>query len=159
MCSTARAGEAPTPANPFAPSASANAPSAATADAPLELRGIMGEGDDYMFSIFDSAKKTSVWARLNEPGREFVVKTFDAARDSITVENQGRTLTLALKAAKVLAAPAMAMRQNPTPVGGPVVLNPTPADEQRRLEAVATEVRRRRAMREQAAQNANQIQK
>jgi hypothetical protein len=32
-----------------------------------------------------------------------------------------------------------------------VVANPTPADEQRRLEAVAAEVRRRRALREQAS--------
>jgi len=35
-------------------------------------------------------------------------------------------------------------------------LNPTPADEQRRLEAVATEVRRRRALREQASIQAAQ---
>jgi hypothetical protein len=37
-----------------------------------------------------------------------------------------------------------------------VVLNPTPADEARRLEAVASEVARRRAMREQASQQVNQ---
>jgi len=37
-----------------------------------------------------------------------------------------------------------------------VVLNPSPADEQRRLEAVASEVARRRAMREQATQQIGQ---
>ena len=37
-----------------------------------------------------------------------------------------------------------------------VVLNPTRADAQRRLEAVASEVARRRAMREQASQQINQ---
>jgi hypothetical protein len=37
-----------------------------------------------------------------------------------------------------------------------VVLNPTPADEQRRLDAVAAEVARRRALREQATQQINQ---
>lgn len=155
----ARAANAPV--SPFLPPASANAPAAATTDAPLELRGIMADGDDYMFSVFDSAKKTSAWSRLNETGRGFVVKSFDAAHDTVTVENQGRTLTLALKAAKVASAPAVSFhpqQQQPTPVGGPVVLNPTPADEQRRLEAVAAEVRRRRALREQAAQAANQGQ-
>ena len=37
-----------------------------------------------------------------------------------------------------------------------VVLNPTPADEQRRLDAVAAEVARRRALREQATQQLSQ---
>jgi hypothetical protein len=36
------------------------------------------------------------------------------------------------------------------------VLNPTPADEQRRLDAVAAEVARRRALREQATQQLGQ---
>jgi hypothetical protein len=46
----------------------------------------------------------------------------------------------------------------PTAVAQSVVLNPTPADEQRRLEAVAAEVRRRRALREQASIQAAQGQ-
>ena len=155
-----RAADAPASVSPFLPAASANAAAAATADSPLELRGIMADGGDYMFSVFDSAKKSSVWARLNEPGREFVIKSHDAARDAITVEHQGRVLTLTLKMAKIASAPAFGPRPTvATPVGGPVVLNPTPADEQRRLEAVAAEVRRRRALREQAAHNANQAQK
>jgi hypothetical protein len=37
-----------------------------------------------------------------------------------------------------------------------VVVNPTPADEARRLEAVASEVARRRALREQASQQMGQ---
>jgi hypothetical protein len=39
-----------------------------------------------------------------------------------------------------------------------VVPNPTPADEQRRLEAVASEVARRRALRNQAEQTVQQAQ-
>ncbi len=149
-------------ASPFMPPASATPTNAATPDAPLELRGIMADGGDYMFSLYDSAKKSSTWARLNESGREFVIKAHDVARDMVTVEQNGRTLTLALKAAKIASAPATVPRAagaNPQPIGGPVVLNPTPADEQRRLEAVAAEVRRRRALREQAAAAANQAQK
>ncbi len=154
------AADGPAAVSPFLPPASTNNGAAATPDSPLELRGIMADGGDYMFSVFDSGKKSSVWARLNEPGREFVIKTHDPARDMITVDHHGRMLTLTLKAAKITAAPALGPRPNvATPVGGPIVLNPTPADEQRRLEAVATEVRRRRALREQAAQGANQAQK
>jgi hypothetical protein len=150
--------------SPFMPPAAASAATAVTPDSPLELRGIMADGGAYMFSIYDSARKASTWARLNESGREFVIKSHDEARDIITVEQNGRQLTLALKVAKVASAPAGAPRpvagpNLPAPVGGPVVLNPTPADEQRRLEAVAAEVRRRRALREQAAQGAAQTQK
>lgn len=151
--------------SPFTPPASASAATTATPDAPIELRGIMAEGDHYMFSIYDTAKKSSTWARLNEPGRDFIIKSHDEARDLVTVEQNGRLLTLTLKAAKVVSGPAAGIMPRPmpgmapVPVGGPVVLNPTPADEQRRAEAVAAEVRRRRALREQAAQQANQAQK
>ncbi|MBS0630774.1 MAG: hypothetical protein JSS11_02590 [Verrucomicrobia bacterium] len=152
--------------SPFKPPASAGAANAATPDALIELRGIMAEGDHYMFSIFDTGKKSSTWARLNEPGRDFVIKSHDEARDLITVEQNGRLLTLTLKQAKVVSGgnavmpmPRPVAGTPPVPVGGPVVLNPTPADEQRRLEAVATEVRRRRALREQAAQQGSQAQR
>ena len=156
----ARAADTPVAASPFLPAASANAANAATPDSPLELRGIMADGDNYMFSLYDSIRKASVWARLNQPGREFIIKSHDISRDTITVEYQGRVLTLTLKMGKIASAPVLGTRSTVAPpIGGPVVLNPTPADEQRRLEAVAAEVRRRRALREQAAQNANRIQK
>lgn len=142
--------------SPFLPP-STQTESAPTSDAAIELRGIMAAGDDYMFSIFDSTKRMSVWKHLDEPGHEFVVRSYDPARDVVTVEYQGRTLTLALRTAKVAAAPVQSATivsapQGPQPVGGPVVLNPTPADEQRRLEAIAAEVNRRRMIRQQALQ-------
>lgn len=150
--------------SPFAPPATAAEAAAPTPDATLELRGIMASGDSYMFSIYDSTKRISTWLGLNEIGREFVVRSYDDARDTVTVDHAGRTLTLALKTAKVAAAPAMAQPAAnfappppaPQPIGGPVVLNPTPADEQRRLEAIAAEVNRRRMIRQQALQASRQ---
>ncbi|HWL15899.1 MAG TPA: hypothetical protein VNR00_09855 [Opitutus sp.] len=149
--------------SPFLPPGNvAGSASAPTPDAPLELRGIMAAGDDYMFSIYDPAHRTSTWLRLNETGREIVVTGFDQERDTVTVESQGRVLTLALKTAKVASAPAtpppVAAPAAPQPIGGPVVLNPTPADEQRRLEAIAAEVNRRRMIRQQALQNSRGAQ-
>ena len=44
----------------------------------------------------------------------------------------------------------------PPAIAQSVVINPTPADEQRRLEAVAAEVARRRQLREQAALQVSQ---
>lgn len=124
----------------------------------------MAVGDSYKFSIYDSAKRMSTWLGLDDVGREFVVRSYDEARDTVTVDYQGRTLTLALKTAKVASAPAMAQPAAnfvppppaPQPIGGPVVLNPTPADEQRRLEAIAAEVNRRRMIRQQALQASRQ---
>ena len=51
--------------------------------------------------------------------------------------------------------PPPQMTNVPPAVTQAVVVNPTPADEQRRLEAVASEVARRRALREQASQQVN----
>lgn len=121
----------------------------------------MAVGDSYMFSIYDSTNKSSVWSRLNETGHPFVVKGHEESRDSVTVEYQGRTLTLALRTAKVAAAPLHQPQPQPAPnapqpIGGPVVLNPSPADEQRRLEAIAAEVNRRRMIRQQALQASRQ---
>ena len=94
-----------------------------------------------------------------------MVKSFDATNETVTVQHGGRTLNLAMRASKVASSgqatappPMSAPTGMPTAVTQSVVLNPTPADEQRRLEAVAAEVRRRRALREQASIQAAQGQ-
>jgi hypothetical protein len=144
--------------SPFLPPAGQSS-AAPTPDATLELRGIIADGDSSMFSIYDSAHRISAWKRLNEKGHPFVVRSYDPQRDAVTVDYQGRTLNLSLRTAKVASAPANQAVANaapqpagPQPIGGPVVLNPTPADEQRRLEAIAAEVNRRRMIRQQALQ-------
>lgn len=153
-------------ASPFLPAGGAPTVEAApTQDAQIELRGVMSTGGTTMFSIYDLTKHTSYWLRLNDAGHEFVVRSYDAARDLVTVDFQGRSLSLALKTAKVASAPvnmpqsiAGPPMQQPggPPIGGPVVLNPTPADEQRRMEAVAAEVNRRRLVRQQTLQASRQ---
>jgi hypothetical protein len=147
-------------ASPFLPPAAAAASTAPTQDTALELRGVTALGDSQMFSIYDSGRRMSSWTKLNEVGRDYIVRSYDAAKDTVTVDYQGRTLTLVLHTAKVVSAPvngppvqlASPAAPAPQPIGGPVVLNPTPADEQRRLEAIAAEVNRRRMIRQQAMQ-------
>lgn len=155
--------------SPFMPPAagSGNAP---TAGAPLEFRGFIETGEGIQYRIFDPAKKTGAWVRLNErnPDWDVLVKQHDGAQKTLTIEHQGKTLTLAEREAKVVssgtiaqAAPPIAtvLPSNvPPAVTQAVVLNPTPADEQKRLEAVAAEVQRRRALREQATQQVGQMQ-
>jgi len=150
--------------SPFMP-AQAAATTAVTEGAPLELRGVMDTGSGLLFGIFDPVKKVSVWSKLNEKDHDFLVKSYDATNEMVTVQHGGRTLNLAMRASKVASSgqatappPMSAPTGMPTAVAQSVVLNPTPADEQRRLEAVAAEVRRRRALREQASIQAAQGQ-
>lgn len=143
--------------SPFMPEGGAVV-AAPTENAPLELRGIVATKSGYMFGIFDPTKRQSFWVRPNEQGSDFVIRNHDVQNETVTVNYQGRSLTLAMKAAKVesmgpVPSPLVANMQRPAgPNQPPVALNPTPADEARRLEGVAAEVRRRRMLRQAAAQ-------
>ncbi len=151
--------------SPFLPHsvAVANAP---TAGAPLEFRGLMETSEGMRFRLYDPARKVGVWVKLNErdPTLDVVAKQFVSEGESLVVEHQGRTLTLAQRVSKVVSSGSAAQNMAPPPpqmsnvpqaVTQAVVVNPTPADEARRLEAVASEVARRRALREQASQQVN----
>jgi hypothetical protein len=144
--------------SPFLPANAAAAGAAAGPSGPVELRGVMSTPDGAAFCIYDTAKKKDAWVGLNESGHDFVVKSADPSSDTVTVDYQGRSMKLTLRAAKVTSAGSAAAATGVPPVNPAmavpnVVLNPTPADEQRRLDAVAQEVRRRRMERERASQD------
>jgi hypothetical protein len=156
--------------SPFMPpSAAAPAAAVESPSGGLEYRGNLDLGDGLQFRLFDPARKNGVWVRLNQRNEELDVtaRRYDDEQKTLTVEHQGRSLTLPMRVAKVVSggspvpmapaavAPPPAANVAPA-VTQTVVVNPTPADEQRRLEAVAAEVARRRALREQASQQANQ---
>lgn len=118
-----------------------------------------------LYRIYDPAKKIGIWVKPNERNADFgvTVKQYDAGRKVLVVDHEGRTLTLPEREGKVISSGAMAQAMpapmpmpmpapNPAAPGQTAVVNPTPVEEQRRLEAVAAEVARRRAMREQATQ-------
>jgi hypothetical protein len=139
--------------SPFLP---VNAPAAGSARAAdgssFELRGIMSTAGGTRYCIYDPAKKTSSWVGLNEAGGSFAVKSADPAHDTVTLEAGGQRITLALHEAKVVSLGFGSPVAAPPPGGAMsnVVLRPTPEDEQRRLQAIAEEVRRRRELRERA---------
>jgi hypothetical protein len=143
-------------ASPFLPANMSDTGGQGGAAGPIELCGVMSTSGGTEFCIYDTVKKSSTWVGLNEAGSAFVVKSADPSGDNVTVEYQGRTMRLALRTGKVASAgPGMAgPAGNPSAITQTVVLNPSPADEQRRLDAVAAEVRRRRQEREKAAQAA-----
>ncbi|MGH7996806.1 MAG: hypothetical protein ACREFX_10680 [Opitutaceae bacterium] len=113
----------------------------------IELRGVMSTSVGTTYNFYNPSKRTSVWLALNQSADGILVKAADPRRDSATIDVNGQIVPLTLKASKIGEAPIMG------PGNIPIVLNPTPADELRRLQAVADEVRRRRLLREQAERN------
>ncbi len=162
LCSGARADELAS-RSPFLPSGSA-ASGSPTENAPLELRGIISSKHGDIFGLYDPSKKESVWVGLNDTSSPFVVRSHDAANDTVVVDYEGRVMTLPLKAAKIesmgpVPNPAQVATM-PHPMAGPnsnpmVTNQAAAAEEARRLESVAAEVRRRRMLRA-AAQQAGQ---
>lgn len=155
--------------SPFLPPAAAVNVAAPTAGAPLQYKGFTEDAGGTKFRIHDPARKSGTWLKVDERDAtfDFVVKQVGANNATVVVEHQGRMLTLALPEAKVSSSgsagaapppmvPPPQMTNVPPAVTQAVVVNPTPADEQRRLQAVADEVSRRRALREQAQQQMSQ---
>lgn len=139
--------------SPFLPPETPAGPPPATEPTSLEFRGVLVMEGRQQFNFFEPAKRLSTWVRLNEPGAAVIVKSYDARADTVVVEFGGQSLTLALQKVKISAAPvpvAVAPAPNAPATPPPVVLNPTPADEAKRLDAIAAEVRRRRLLRQQA---------
>jgi hypothetical protein len=129
--------------------------------AQFEFRGVVAEGGGYSFSVYDSGRREAGWVRLDEPGRSFVARHYDPAKDTLTIEHNGQALTLGLKRATVqplaqaLPAPAA---PPPLPTTGPAPpaagspapppTNVTNAQEAQRLQNIADEIRRRRTLKQ-----------
>lgn len=142
--------------SPFAPLQGAAAAAASEAST-LEFRGVFADQGEYFFSVFDPATRGSLWVTLNETGHPFAVRSYDAEKQTINTDYKGRNLTLALKKAPMVAGvpdptrPANTGAVTPAPMPN---VAPNSSEEANRLAAVAAEVRRRRAMRQQVAPSA-----
>lgn len=160
--------------SPFLPPSSV-AVAAAPVGGPLEYGGFVTTAEGKLFRILGDkgGRKVGVYLRLGEKDANLglTLRGYNAANQSVSVEYQGQTLTLEERKSKIVSsgsptamvapAPSLPTAPVPVPTATPavapavtqsVVVNPTAADEQRRLESVAAEVARRRAMREQAQQ-------
>jgi hypothetical protein len=151
--------------SPFLPP-NVSAAGAAQDAAPLELRSVLKAGGEYEFSLYNPAKKQSTWARLNEPGYDFVVKAYDPEKDTVTVELRNRTFKLTLKQAKITqlsiasGQPPAAAVAGPQPMAGRGLPDPTtPGRDQsepasaltpEQLRNLQADINRRRELRRQA---------
>jgi hypothetical protein len=68
----------------------------------LELRGIMSTPEGTLYCIYDPGKKSSVWASADDTGNAFLVKSGKPSLDEVTLDVEGRAVTLRLRNAKVI---------------------------------------------------------
>lgn len=147
---------------PAAPVEQAGAETAVDEDAELQFCGVFGDGERKRFLIYNVTTRRSSWLHLNQEGPgEVFVDAFDPEQNTVNVRQGGRSLTLAMQAARLTGgngggapAPVALTGNTREDLVNTVRVNPTPSDERRRLEAVAAEVRRRRAARAAAASGA-----
>lgn len=146
--------------SPFSPPAGAAATTAAPeVPGTLEFRGIVVDEQGTSYSVFDATASRGYWLREGGDG-PIRFKSYNAQDTQLEVEQNGRPVKLQMKRASIaagapiaIAPPRPASAGSPQPGGGPAVARAPgdPATDARRLEAVAAEVRRRRALRNAAA--------
>ncbi len=115
---------------------------------PLEFRGVLTESGVAYFSIYETSTSRSAWVRLNEESsRDYTAKRYDWENRQLTIEYQGRDLVLSLAADSSpapIATPVAA-----APPAGATATKPTISEAQK-LNNIAAEIKRRRALRQQA---------
>lgn len=146
--------------SPFLPPTRVQAP-VVTENPPLELRGIVGQGEERLFNIYNPASKQSAWVPLNQAtGQNYQLRTYDERAQTVSLDHGGRPIVLKLAQSKISPLTEARPQSAPAPVGAvgginiqPAVLpRPTTPDQQRALENVAAEVERRRQLRNQMTQ-------
>ncbi len=126
---------------------------------PVEFRGVLEENGQLLFSVFDTATKRSRWIPLNDSNGEVVVKSYNAETNTIALEQNGRALSLILKSGprivQNIPPPPMSSNMQAGVNGLPGQIMPNgvgKGPEQQRLQQIAEEIRRRRALRQQPPQ-------
>lgn len=157
---------------PFGFSGDATAPAEAPANSPLdriEFRGVMSIGSETVVLLFDTSKSRSTLLKLNELVDGMKVTDYQAGNDRVRVESGSQAKWIELREAKVVAVAVPPPRQvvpgNPQPPvpqasgaqpAGSGIAQVSDEEVRNRMQRVAEEIRRRRALRRQALQEAQQ---
>lgn len=127
------------------------APPPVTEGASVEFRGMIATKEGVLFGLYDRAKNIGAWVGQDDKNSDFDVSAYDPANDLVTVSYQGQSFTLPLSSSKIGAAAPSALPVMNTNNGNNPNVQAQADGNRRRLESVAAEVRRRRALRQSAA--------
>jgi hypothetical protein len=146
--------------------------------AKYELRGIMVLGGVHTFSLFDKTSKKGFWISLGESAEGISVSNYYVSDESVLVRGGGFSRRLKLKEAKIIALKVAPPKPRALPgvvtggtpstgtaatnsrsatggTGSQAAINNLSDDEVRaRMQKVAEEIRRRRAVRRTMAEKA-----
>ena len=133
--------------------------SADVGNQPLEFRAVLEENGQKLFSIYDTATKHSRWLTQNDASGDVVIKSYDEDAHTISLERNGQSLSLTLKSGPRIAQsvqPPMQPGMQPGAVGLPgqsaQQIMAAKGPEAQRMQQIAEEIRRRRALRQQGPQ-------
>lgn len=135
--------------SPFAPPQASVDTVSVAEPGTLEFRGMVVDEAGTAYSVFDATANRGYWLRDGADG-PFRVKNYNAQDSLLEIEQNGRPVKLQLKRATIQAGTAVVAAPRPTGQPGTPAVNPNAPADARRLEAVAAEVRRRRALRNAA---------
>ena len=120
---------------------------------PLEFMGLMVENETTFFSIYDPESKRSSWARLQEESKlDFKIIQYDKILRQITLTHRGDTIILTLDS--MWGRPTVRDEEGKPHLvanhrGSSAPKPPRLASETHRLSNIASEIKRRRALRQQ----------
>jgi hypothetical protein len=135
--------------SPFMPKQDANnAAPVATENAAVEFRGLISTKEGVLFGLYDRTRNVGAWVGEKDKGSDFTVRSYDAAADMVTVDYQGQKYTLPLSTSRIATAAPSAVPVVAKPNGQPAQQAVAKPADATRLESVAAEVRRRRALRQ-----------
>ncbi len=88
--------------SPFEPAARLAAP--VSEQSSLELRGMLTENGELLFSIHDKGTRSSRWVGLREAGLPYRIERYDHETGQALVSHHGKLYALTLPASKLSAA-------------------------------------------------------
>ena len=137
--------------SPFVPTGGASAAKAPQVGR-IELHGIFDIDGKPRFSLLDTSTGRGAWLAVGESEGGIRVAAFDAAAEAVTVECEGQSTRLTMKAAEIINIAVPAVASAATPGANTAGVNPAPpANEQEiqeRRAKIIEELRRRRALRQ-----------
>lgn len=121
-----------------------------------ELRGVASFGGTPTFSIYDTSTNRGYWIPLNGSEGGVRVASYDPATENVVIEGDGGTRRLFLKEAQIQTmmppapAPVAAAAVQGTPLPAAPGAVTTEQEMAERRQRIIEELRRRRALRQQA---------